>query len=189
MNYEGHIRVPRVSAALLTDQIAILREQIGADVVARAMDSLPEAQRAELRALTSVGWIDVAIAKAIFVAAAHEAGRDVESVHRNAVRAGVEQTFKSLWRLILRLTTDNALVTRTPMIYSKTYDSGKLSSRIVAPGRAEIVLEGWPGADELSLRGLAVGIETTLIVAGRKGVRVNFDRRSDGALFVASWRA
>lgn len=171
------------------DQVAILRRQLGEDVVARAIASLSEAERVEFESLTPVGWIEVDFATAVYVAAAREAGRDVDAVHRDAVRAGVERTFRSVWRLILRMTTDHALVARTPLIYSKTHDLGKLTSRIAAPGRAELTLEGWPGADDFPLRGIAVGIETTLIVAGRKSVKVNFERRVDGAFFVASWRA
>lgn len=177
-----------MSAAVLTDQIAILRQLFGEDAMARAAASLPEAERMQLRELTTVGWVEVDFAKAVYVAAAREVGRDVDAVHRDAVRAGVERTFRSFWRLILRMTTDNALVARTPLIYSKTHETGKLTSRVVAPGRAELWLDDWPGDDDFPLRGIATGIETTLRVAGRQGVKVNFERRQGGALFVASWR-
>jgi hypothetical protein len=178
-----------MSGALAVDELAILRRQIGDAAYERTMASLSGSIRTDLQALTAIGWIDVELIKAVFVAAAQVTGQAAEVVHRNAVKAGVEQTFRSVWRLLLRVTTDNALVTRTPMFYAKTYDTGSLTARIVSPGRAELVLSGWPDAEEFCMRGLAIGIETTLTLAGRQGVRVSFDRTTDGARFAAVWRA
>jgi hypothetical protein len=185
---DRHSRAPRVSAALLCDQREILRETIGAGALERALSAVPEPYASELRAMTPVGWVSGEAAEAMFVHAAEAAGRDVLALHRDVVRLGVERTYRSVWRLILRLTTDSALVSRTPLLYAKTYDRGSLTSRIVSPGRAEIALIGLPDAPEIHLRGLVYGIETALTVAGRRGVRVHFERRPDGALFVASWR-
>jgi hypothetical protein len=178
-----------MSGALAVDELAILRRQIGDGPYERTIASLPDTTRAELRALTSIGWIEAELIKSVFVAAAQVTGLPAELVHRNAVRAGVEQTFRSLWRLLLRVTTDSALVSRTPLFYAKTYDTGTLRARITAPGRAELVLEGWPSAEEFSMRGLAIGIETTLLLAGRQGAKVTFEHTPDGARFAASWRA
>ena len=55
-------------------------------------------------------------------------------------------------------------------------------------GRAELALSDWPGVPEIAQRGLRVGVETVLRVAGRQNVRVTSEARPDGALFHASWR-
>lgn len=178
-----------MSGALAVDELAILRRQIGDEPYERTLGSLPEGTRADLRALTAVGWIDVELIKAVFLAAARVTGLPAELVHRNAVRAGTEQTFRGVWRLLLRVTTDSALVTRTPLFYAKTYDTGTLTARISSPGRADLALTGWPGAEEFSMRGLAIGIETTLTLAGRQGAKASFERTADGARFTATWRA
>jgi hypothetical protein len=138
--------------------------------------------------MTAVSWVSGDAAEAMFAACAEPAGRGLLPLHRDVVRLGVERTYRSMQRQIRRLTRDGALVWRTPPLYSKKYDRGSLTSRIVAPGRAEIELTGLPDVREIDLRGLIYGIETALNVAGRRGVRLHFERRPDGALFVSSRR-
>jgi hypothetical protein len=176
-----------MSGALARDELAILERQIGADAYRRTMAALPADARSEIVGLTAVGWIDVEIIKSVFVTAARETGREPERVHRDAIYAGMEQTFRSVWRLILRVTTDNALVTRTPLVYAKSFDTGTLRARITSPGRAELLLDGWPNGEEFSLRGVAIGVEATLKLAGRKNVKVSHYRTADGAKYLASW--
>lgn len=178
---------PRTSAALLLDQIGVMRELYGTDTVDVALGTLPPEWRDELAALTPVGWVDTDIAESIVYALAPRVGRDVMQVHSEIVRIGVERTFRTLWRIILRFTSDSALVSRTPLIYQKTFDRGRLTSRIESPGRAELELLGWRDISDMQLNGLATGIETVLAVAGRKLARVAYERRPDGAFLVASW--
>jgi hypothetical protein len=180
-------RVVRMSGALATDELEILRDQIGRAAYDRALERLEASARDELRALTAVGWIDVEIVKAVFVAAAEVTGRRAEDIHRDAIRAGTERTFRHVWRLFLRITTDESLITRAPARYAKTYDTGRLSARMTGRGRAELIVEGWPNAEEFSMRGLGIGIETVLGLAGRVDVKVSFYRTAEGAKFLASW--
>lgn len=182
-------RRPRTSAAPLLDQIDVLRELFGGSVVDEAIDSLPPTWREEIRTLTPLSWIDTEKAESVVYAVAARMGRDALQLHSEVVRMGVERTFRTLWRAILRFTSDAALVARTPLMYSKTFDHGSLTSRIESPGRAELSLTGWPDISDMQLNGLATGIETVLAVAGRRGVKVVYERRLDGALLVASWAA
>lgn len=152
------------------------------------MASLPPAWREQLTTLTPMTWVDTEVAESIIYAVAARVGRDALVLHREIVRIGVERTFRTLWRAILRFTSDRALVSRTPLIYSKTFDRGELTSRIQSPGRAELELTGWPEVSEMQLNGLATGIETVLVVAGRKLVKVTHERRPDGAFIVGSWQ-
>lgn len=64
----------------------------------------------------------------------------------------------------------------------------QLEARIERPGRADLSLSGWPGVPRTELVGLATGIETVLRCAGRSEVKVDWDRRPDGAAFVATWQ-
>lgn len=179
---------PRVSGAVLLDQIQVMEQLVGAERMSSALAALPDEVQAEIRTLMRVSWCSVESANALLEAVAAEAGRTPSAFQADVVRTGVERTFRSIWRIILRFTGDEALVRRTPLIYSKTYDSGQMDSRIARPGRAELELTGWLSPPQLDLEGLAVGIETVLRVAGRADARVAFDRRRDGAFFVATWR-
>ncbi len=164
-----------------------MKELAGAERMEAAIASLSSESRREYEALMPMSWMPVDTAHAVIEAVAREMGRPVSSLHAQVVRIGVERTFKSLWRVILRFTTDKALVSRTRLIYTKTYDRGSLSSDIVRPGRAELVLSDWVDAPKLDLEGLAIGVETVLKVAGRRNVKVNWERRPDGAFYVATW--
>lgn len=180
--------VVRMAGALAIDELAILREQIGAGAYAQTMAALPAAIRDEFLSLTAVGWVDVESVKAVFLAAAQVTGRPPEEVHRDAIRAGTEHTFRHVWRILLRaLVSDEMLISRAPSMYAKTYDTGRLSARMLAPGRAEMLVEGWPDAEEYSMRGLGIGVETVLQLAGRENTRATFYRTADGGKILVTW--
>jgi len=176
-----------VSGAVMLDQVLVMQDLLGADTVRRALESLPPPLRDEWEGLLPVSWISVAATAAFIEAAAREADRSVDDLQREIARLGVERTLKTVWRILLRLTSDGALVKRTPMLYSKTYDRGQMSSRMTGPGQARIELEGWDGIPALEVLGLAVGIETVLRCAGRRDVACEGQPRANGASFVATW--
>jgi hypothetical protein len=179
---------PRVSGAVLLDQHRVMEEIAGKDVVKAAMAKLDPEQRSEYESLLPVSWCSVTTANAVVTAVARECGRNASALQAEVVRVGVERTLKSIWRIILRFTWDDALISRTPMIYSKTYDRGELKAKMAYPGRAEVDLVGWPTVPQLDIEGLATGIETVLRVAGRRDVKVNWERRPGGVFYVATWR-
>lgn len=173
----------------MLDQIRVMEELAGAEAVRLARESLLPPHRETFSNVLPVSWLDSDACNEFMVRVAQQIGQDPERFAVDVVRRGVERTLNTLWRIILRFTSDAALVQRTPMLYSKTYDVGELTSRIDRPGRADIELRGWPGVPRMDLIGLATGIETVLRCSGRKDVRVDFERRHDGAAFVATWQA
>jgi len=177
----------RVSGAVVRDQHKVMEETFGAAVVARAVEGLEPDTRREYEAVLPVSWCSVDTANAVIRAVARELGRTPSDLQRQVARLGVERTLSTVWRLLLRVTSDDALVRRTPVIYGKTYDRGEFTSRIVAPGRAELTLAGWPAMPELDMESLGVAVETVLELAGRRAVRVTWERRSSGAFYVATW--
>jgi hypothetical protein len=180
---------PHVSGAMVLQHLAVLEEWLGRAAVRAACDELPEAQRSAVQALTAVGWLPVVALEALYGAVARRDGRSVEAVHSEVARESVLRTLKTSWRMLLRMTGDSALVSRAPVLYQRTYSRGSLVAQIREPGRAELVLRGWPGVPELSQRGLRIGIGTVLEAAGRKGVKVISMPRVDGALIRATWIA
>jgi hypothetical protein len=88
----------------------------------------------------------------------------------------------------LRLTTDKALISRTPVIFGKSYDRGRLEADIPKPGHGEILLLDWPDVPPWPLRATRIGVQTVLSIAGRKDVRVECTRTAAGAHYIATWR-
>ena len=165
------------------------RAEVGPQCVERAISSLSQDQRDEIEALVPAAWIAVETVDAAYEAIATDAGEDLLTLYPAVVRRGVADALQTVWKWLLRLTTDRALVSRTPIIYKRGHSVGELTTHIPGPGRAEIVLTGWPGVSPLRQLGIACGIRATLEVAGRRDVDVTYDRTPEGAVFKARWRA
>jgi hypothetical protein len=143
--------------------------------------------RDTLAELLPVSWIDPDIVNRLVAEIAVEAGREAGPFMFDVASVGVERTLTTVWRMLLRFTSDHALVSRTPILYKKTYDAGSMTSHIERRGEAHIRLDGWPGVARLDLIGLQGGIEATLRCAGRRNAEVRFQRTATGALFTATW--
>jgi hypothetical protein len=125
---------------------------------------------------------------AFYRAFAERVGIDVAELHTETSRQSVERTFKTIWRLLLRFTADQALIARTPVLYSRAYSKGTLKAAFPGAGVAEIALEGWPDAPDIVLRGTRVAVETVLRLSGRNAVKLTVERAPDGAKIHATWK-
>jgi hypothetical protein len=184
------VAAPEPSAAGATIHVLrrALEDIVGVNVVASALQKLPTKVREEFVPLTPMTWVPLATSNMAVAYIATEARRQPDDLMDEAVRRAAEQMFRTSWRLLLRITTDHALIARTPVLYSKWRNIGQLESSLLAPGKSEIWLRGWPGVSERNVRTLAVSIETVLRLAGRRAVRMEWTRTPDGARYLAFWR-
>jgi hypothetical protein len=79
-------------------------------------------------------------------------------------------------------------VSRTPVIFSKSYNRGRLVASIPSAGRGEVQLVDWADVPDWPLRGTRAGIETGLRIAGRQHVYVECKRTPTGASYLVTWR-
>lgn len=162
--------------------------KLGAAKVRRVLDTLDPDTRLEFDGATSVSWVRITTIETVSDAMAAEAGSDPESWHDETVRLGVTETFKTVWRVMLRFTSDEALVMRAATMYGKTRNVGRLSARVPQPGRAELSLTEFPNIKHRWARAIAIGIEVVLTLAGRELAVVTSSVHPDGANFIARWR-
>jgi hypothetical protein len=94
---------------------------------------------------------------------------------------------RTVWRLLLRVSSDRALVSRAPVLFAKAYNRGRLEAHFPRPGAGEIHLSEWPNPPEWPLRATRIGIETVLRLAGRRSIQMRVARVDGGALFSARW--
>ncbi len=181
---------PSVNGANVILNRRALETLVGVEVVARALASVPHELSDAYANVTAVGWVPVRAVEAVVGAvAAAEPAWTPERLCQETARFAVQNLMNGLWRVILRFTSDSALVARTPLLYSKTYNVGRLESIIPRPGIAEVTQSGWPEITDLQLVSLAAGIETVLRCAGRSDARVTFKRTPMGASFTGLWSA
>jgi hypothetical protein len=179
---------PTITGTLVSTHIELLRGRFGAAEVARCIETLPDDFRREMQGVIAGGWVSVRAYDAFYRAFAERVGIDVAELHTETSRQSVERTFKTIWRLLLRLTSDQALLSRTPVLYSRAYTKGKLKAVFAAAGIADIELEGWPDAPDIVLRGTRVAVETVLRLSGRSAVRTTVERAPGGAKVRATWK-
>lgn len=178
---------PLVSGAVFFEQRRVMEEVAGKESVARALEKMSAERRETIEQLRPVSWFRIEVQNEFIEAVAREASRDPYDFNRECTKVGVERTLKNLWRLLLRFTSDHALVSRCPLFYSKNYDSGTLRAEIPEPGHASIVLQGWRAPPRMDVEGIGVGIQTVLELAGRRNVRMSWKRLPTGAEYDAYW--
>ncbi|MCA9616182.1 MAG: hypothetical protein H6721_19335 [Sandaracinus sp.] len=179
--------VPRANGALIAKERELMERLVGAATVRTALTTVPEDVRASYEGLTALTKIPTAHVETVYYAIATVAGRDPLELHREVVRAAVEDALRTMWRLLLRFTSDDAIIRRTPLFFARGLSRGELSARMTNRGEAEIRLTGWPGVSLMQLNGISAAIEAVLLCAGRRQVRVEAQRTLDGGRFEARW--
>jgi hypothetical protein len=185
---------PKVSGVVLLNNLRAFEQAVGADVYAQAIRRLPPDVAEQYHSLVPVAWMPTRVADQIFAAIAETAGEDLEVLFPKVIERGVEQTVKTIWRPLLRLFTDRAILSRTPRIFAKTYSRGRLVAEF--PEQADdadtrlavLTLSDWPDPPQYRLLAIAAGVRAVLRVTGRKPISVEFARRRDGARFEVRWR-
>ena len=180
--------VPSASGISVLDLRKSLEEIVGKEVVVKALATLPSETRGEFVEITALSWVPLAAVTRVVDAVAATAGVRPEPLIDEAVRRAVERTFKTVWRVMLRFTTDAALIARTPVVYSMSRNVGRLTARMVSPGNAEVTLADWVGVSARHVRTLGISIVTVVTLAGRKDVTVASTPTADGAVYKLTWR-
>jgi hypothetical protein len=179
---------PMIRGAIVLNNLVGFEDVVGRDVVLRAIASLPPALVEESRAIVPVAWVRADLVDALFSAIAHEAGRAPEDLFPLAIERGVHRTLHTVWRALMHLQTDAALVKRTPSLFARSYSRGRLAAHFTGTGTAEVDLFDWPDVSRFRLIAISSGIRAVLRVAGRKDVKVAIVRTAEGARFTATWQ-
>lgn len=180
--------VPAISGTVATTTRKMLRDLAGDAAYERALARLTPEERETYVSMTAMTWLPVDLANDVVRLVAEESGMLEAKLFEDSTRRTQEALLGTVYRILMRLTTDEALISRTPQFYSRSFNVGKLSSTFPAPGEALVALTEWPTISDQQMRGLGYGIETTLRVAGRKDARAACKRARDGAIFHCTWR-
>ena len=177
-----------MSGSIIVEHRRVIVERFGESILNEAVASLTAVQRQEFEEIRPATWIHISTVEAFYVALARGLQRTVADLHTEVGRLAVERTLKSYWRVFLRFTSDEALITRSPVIFTKTFDRGRVVATISRPGQGQATLLDWPNAGEFVVRGLRNGIATLLTVAGRTNVSARITTRTpDQVVIAVTW--
>lgn len=179
---------PRIAGTMVLQHRQVMEERFGKARVTNALGALREQQRTELAQALPANWIRLDAFQALYDAVSRETGVGLDELHSAVTRESTSRTVRTVWRMLLRLSTDQTLVTRTPEMYKKAFSIGQVQSRLVEAGRSENVLTGWPQVPDFVLRQVRVATEEVLVLAGRSEIGVQVERRPDGAQYTVTWR-
>ncbi|MCS6759993.1 MAG: DUF2378 family protein [Candidatus Devosia euplotis] len=180
---------PKCSGAILLDQFLFLRESYGDEPLQAALGSLSEEDAEIIQGLQAISWCEVGVAKRYKDAVAAHVGLDSLQLQRSVVRAGVNKTFKGVWRFIVKhLVSDEQLAKRLPLLYTKTFDRGEPRVERLGDGKAELVVADWPQIPDYDLLGLQEGVEAVFEAAGRQRPRVTSERKATQVLIRVNWK-
>jgi len=160
---------------------------LGKHVVMEALASMSREGREAIELAGPLSWVPLEHVGGFNDAVARAARIDPDPLFERAVRHSTEQNFATVWRVLLRFTTDEALIARTPTMYARARNVGKLEVRSVGKGVAKIELRDFPSVTERNVRGLGISIETVMRMAGRKNARMVGKRVRGGADYDVTW--
>lgn len=166
-----------------------LRSVVGDDVFEEILGSIPREARDAVRAAATAAWVPLAHIGEVIDEACRRTRLDEDALLTRTTRMSTERTLNTVWRVLLRMTSDDAIITRTPLLWKRTRNVGELTVTDHGRGFGTLEVTGWPGMSRRSALILSVNIETVLTCAGRRGVRVEWGRTPDGARYQVTWRA
>lgn len=179
--------VPSISGVSMSHFRDAVGALYGDDVVRAGLARLDPESRLLVEAASAYAWVPMTVLTEIVDAWALDARVDPNELTERGVRLGVRTSFATIWRLLLRVTTDEIMIQRTPSIYARTRNIGELKAELRLPGLARLTLTGWPNPTDRQLFSLVVGLEEVLELTGRTHARTNYRRAPDGAVFDLSW--
>jgi len=184
---EGSV-VACVAGTRILAMRAVIADRFGTGPIERALATVPPDVRAEYEQVSSIAWMRASTDYVVHDAIAAVLDREPLAFHEEVLRAAMDRSFKTLWRILLRLTSDEALIARTPGIYRRTRNVGQMVVRTNAPGRAEFVLTHYPGIGSRDVRSIGAGLEVVLSLTGRTNARATARPAQDGATYLLTWR-
>jgi hypothetical protein len=177
---------PAIYGAVIAQTRAALIEVVGREAYDRALAMMPPADAEAYARANALDWVPVRVIEAVARACGEVTGRDWQALNDEVSRLGSKRAFGTVWRVFLRFTSDEALLTRGPTIFGKTYSHGRVHLEFSEHRSARIVLE-WPNPPDLVVRTLRIAIEELLLAGARSRVRVTIERSPRGAVYHCTW--
>lgn len=171
----------RVFGLVMLEQRRVIERLLGAEGYRRALNRLPDDRRLEYASIGMFSWRRTTTVALFMTEAAREANQHPNDFTARVVREGFGIVMRTVWRLFMSFSTDEAIVRRAGTVYTKTIDRGRAVASIEAPGHLVLEISEWPDIHSIDIVAIASGIEAALEVAGRK-VQILHKRAPNGVV-------
>ena len=179
--------VQHLSGIAVLSARRVLCDLVGEEAVARGLVNASESARNDYEAASPMSWVLHASVIEVHEAIAKEAGEDIEKLALTVTEISVDRLFSTVWRIFLRFVSDETLISRTPLMYSRTRSLGTMEARIVSKANAEVEIAGWPAIPDRDIAIHRVAIQRFLVLAGRRAT-VRGERTPGGARYRVQWQ-
>ncbi len=157
----------RVRGMLVLSQRRLIERKLGHEAVQAGLRELTEAERVEYDNATILSWVPQNAVRTFTRAAAESAGMDPSTLVHDVVRESVEFVCRGPWKVMLKLTSDEALLRRSAMLFSRSFDQGELRISRISANQYRMAVSNWPEAEELDFISLEAGVRAILGVVQR----------------------
>lgn len=175
--------VPSTAGTTILDLFHSFEALVGREAMDAALARISESDRAHFADVTPAEWVPVTALGAWIEALGEVLDEDPDPILDEAVRRATDRTFRSVWRVFLRFTSDESLVRRTPAMYARSRNVGQLEVVHYEEGYAQLLLTGWPTVSDRHARTLGVSIVRVLELCGRDNPSIRFEREGDEVRF------
>ncbi len=158
--------VVNVRGLLVVQQRALLRDRIGEDAFGAVLAELDPFDRRTYEEATALSWCPQPVVRRVTRRVAERAGIEPEHLAAQVVRESVAKACRGPWAVLLRFTSQEALVRRTGMLFARAFDRGDVTATWHGDGSGTVRLTGWPSPDPMDVASLRAGIAAVLAAAG-----------------------
>lgn len=169
-------REPQIKGTAVRSALSAIKRLCPPGTLPKMLPLLPEkiAPAVEHTAFLAAGWYPLATIRAIFGAAMHATGRDVELV-RAISRDATLDDFRGIYRLLTFVLSPEFLMRRSPGIFKRYYDTGSLEV-VARAGYAEARYLGCTGFDDVLWADVLAGSLAVLEACGARNPKLEIVR-------------
>ena len=187
--YTRHVTGPLFSRVLFRGIVTALEETVGHEPVWKAVGTLPDSMRGECLDDVSLAFVHAETSVSLVKAVANAQHRDARQLHAIVIRRSAERVFSTLWRVLFKFVTPEAMIARVPLAFAKTYQGIRVDATLEGPLAATIRVRDWPNIDDLSIDGISIGFEVGMELATKSKLTSSYERTPGGVLYHVQWKA
>ena len=133
-----------VFGGLVKQHQAVIARMIGPSALEDALATLFADQREELQDASTLSWCRQATLGALHLSCANISNLDVDKFVSDVVKGSMKETFRGIWKILFMVSSDEAIVRRSGLLYSKSVSRGKLVAEVTGEGKALVRLLDYP---------------------------------------------